>query len=220
MTDAVFSSDPAPKRMSSESRREVILAAALDEFGRRGYYSTQMEHVAAAAGVSKALIYQHFASKDELFAAVTDQLIAGYAARLPEVLDAAGDALAAWRAAVHLMVDLVGQSPQAWSLVVRHLFDTDAGDPLRDLRGHFTEFFAGLLVAFYDPQPQPGRASPSAEEVRRVAEITVPMLIGGLQGLLTWWVEHPDITSEEIERRAVEFVWLGLDRQRRGEILA
>ncbi|HSL09106.1 MAG TPA: helix-turn-helix domain-containing protein, partial [Pseudonocardiaceae bacterium] len=72
------------RRMSSQARRGELLDAALREFSSRGYYLTQMEHVAATAGVSKALVYQHFASKEELFAAVTEQVVEGLMGRLPE----------------------------------------------------------------------------------------------------------------------------------------
>ena len=64
------SATPARRRLSSQARRGELLDAALREFSSRGYYLTQMEHVAATAGVSKALVYQHFASKEELLQAL------------------------------------------------------------------------------------------------------------------------------------------------------
>ena len=52
--------------MSAADRREAILAAALDAFAAGGYHETSLEDVAERAGISKALIYEHFASKREL----------------------------------------------------------------------------------------------------------------------------------------------------------
>jgi AcrR family transcriptional regulator len=203
--------------MPAEERRELLHAAALDEFARRGFHATQMEHVAAAAGVSKALIYQHFESKEVLFAAVTEQLIEEFASRLPGLLAVTDDPLAAWRSVVHLIVDLVSEKPTAWSLVVRHLFDAEGGDPLREMWDVLNQGFAALMLTFYAPEPGQPRI-PEADQVR-AANVTVSMLIGGLQGLLAWWAEHPEVSREEIEHHAVEFPWLGLDRQRRGETL-
>lgn len=204
-------------RMSSQARREELLAAAREEFSRRGYYLTQMDHVAAAAGVSKALVYQHFPSKEELFAEVSRRIVETFAEQLPRVVSRAGDALPAWRAAVRLLVDVVQENPQAWTLVARHLADPELGEGLRGLRAQLTETFAGLLAGFYDPGPQARRAS--GDEVLRVATLTVQQLIGALQSLLSWWVEHPDVPRGQIEAAAVEFGWLGLDRLRRGERL-
>lgn len=199
--------------MSADARREQLLEAALSEFGRRGFHSTQMEHVAARAGVSKALLYQHFPSKDDLFAEVTGRIVDLYVTRLPGVLDDATEALAAWEGAVRLLVEVVEQQPDSWSLVARYLADPELGAPLRAMRQGLYDQLTDLLVVFYDPA---GERLPEAQ-VRTTAEQTVPLLVGALQGLLSWWVEHPQVPREQVVQRAVEFGWLGLDRMRRGD---
>jgi AcrR family transcriptional regulator len=205
------------RRLSSQARRSELLDAALREFGSRGYYLTQMEHVAATAGVSKALVYQHFPSKEELFAAVTEQVVEGFMSRLPEVLGNAGDALGAWRGAVRLLCDVVTERPEAWALVARHLDNPELGASLRGLRDQVTEVFAGVLASYYSPE-RGGTASP--EEVLEQARLTVPLVVGALQGLMSWWLDHPEVPRAKVEARAVDFGWLGLDRIRRGEWLS
>lgn len=207
---------PARRRLSSKARRGELLDAALREFGNRGYYLTQMEHVAATAGVSKALVYQHFPSKEELFAAVTEQVVEGFMSRLPEVLSNAADALGAWRGAVRLLCDLVTERPEAWALVARHLDNPELGASLRGLRDQVTEVFAAVLAGYYAPEQ--GSAATS-EEVLEQARITVPLVVGALQGLMSWWLDHPEVSRVKIEARAVDFGWLGLDRISRGEWL-
>jgi AcrR family transcriptional regulator len=204
------------RRLSSQARRNELLDAALREFSSRGYYLTQMEHVAATAGVSKALVYQHFPSKEELFAAVTEQVVEGFMRRLPEVLGNAGDALGAWRGAVRLLCDVVTERPEAWALVARHLDNPDLGASLRRLRDQVTEVFAGVLASYYSPK-RGSAASP--EEVLEQARLTVPLVVGALQGLMSWWLDHPEVPRAKVEARAVDFGWLGLDRIRRGEWL-
>ena len=204
------------RRLSSQARHNELLDAALREFGSRGYYLTQMEHVAAAAGVSKALVYQHFPSKEELFAAVTEQVVEDFMTRLPEVLGNAGDALGAWRGAVRLLCDVVTERPEAWALVARHLDNPDLGASLRRLRDQVTEVFAGVLASYY--YPERGSAA-SPEEVLEQARLTVPLVVGALQGLMSWWLDHPEVPRAKVEARAVDFGWLGLDRIRRGEWL-
>lgn len=206
----------ARRRLSSEARRGELLDAALREFGSRGYYLTQMDHVAAAAGVSKALVYQHFPSKEELFAAVTEQVVEGFMSRLPEVLGNAGDALGAWRGAVRLLCDLVTERPEAWALVARHVDNPELGASLRGLRDQVTEVVAAVLASYYAPEQ--GSAAPSAEVLEQ-ARITVPLVVGALQGLMSWWLDHPEVPRAKVEARAVDFGWLGLDRISRGEWL-
>src|SRR6202050_1433347 len=69
-------------RLTREARRETILDAATDVFGRLGFEATRMEDVAKAAGIAKGLLYQHFSSKDALFQALIDRQGLAYAAEL------------------------------------------------------------------------------------------------------------------------------------------
>ena len=77
-----------PKRLPRDARRETILRAAADVIGRRGYAAASMDEVAAAAGVTKLILYRHFASKAELHRAtlkrIAGQVCDGFAAGLEE----------------------------------------------------------------------------------------------------------------------------------------
>lgn len=65
----------APSDRSSETRAR-ILDAALREFSALGMAGARMDQIAAAAGVNKALLYYHFDSKENLYAAALE-MIAG-----------------------------------------------------------------------------------------------------------------------------------------------
>jgi AcrR family transcriptional regulator len=52
--------------------RERLLEVALDQFVRHGFHGTSMRQIAAAAGVAVGGIYNHFGSKDDIFAAVLE----------------------------------------------------------------------------------------------------------------------------------------------------
>ncbi|SHI11251.1 TetR/AcrR family transcriptional regulator [Ferrimonas marina] len=58
----------------SEKKRADILSAASAEFQARGFTGASMDGISAAAGVSKRTLYNHFANKEALFEAITDQL--------------------------------------------------------------------------------------------------------------------------------------------------
>jgi AcrR family transcriptional regulator len=58
----------------AQDSRDEILRAATDLFATRGFHETSMAEVARAARVSKALIFWHFKSKEELFVAVLGKL--------------------------------------------------------------------------------------------------------------------------------------------------
>lgn len=65
---------PGTRRyLSSVARREEILDAALIEFADRTYNAVSMERLAECAGLSKAGIYAHFKSKEEIFHALLER---------------------------------------------------------------------------------------------------------------------------------------------------
>jgi AcrR family transcriptional regulator len=55
-----------------EVTRERLLDVALDQFVRHGYHGTSMRQIAGAAGMAVGGIYNHYGSKEEVFAAVLD----------------------------------------------------------------------------------------------------------------------------------------------------
>ncbi|WP_331714584.1 TetR/AcrR family transcriptional regulator [Auraticoccus cholistanensis] len=60
------------QRLPRDQRRAQLLAAATRAFSDRGYHAVAMDDVAEGAGVSKPVLYQHFASKLELYLALLD----------------------------------------------------------------------------------------------------------------------------------------------------
>lgn len=64
--------EPATSRMSGDERRLQILQVAIDLFSRRGFSGTTTKEIARAARVSEAIIFRHFANKDELYSAILD----------------------------------------------------------------------------------------------------------------------------------------------------
>jgi len=63
-----------PPRGDTEARRAVILDAALRVFGQYGYRRTTMDDIAREAGIAKGTIYLSFASKEEVFQALSQSL--------------------------------------------------------------------------------------------------------------------------------------------------
>ncbi len=56
--------------MTADARREQILQTAVSLFSQRGFKGTTTKEIAKAAGVSEAIIFRHFATKDELYGAI------------------------------------------------------------------------------------------------------------------------------------------------------
>lgn len=57
-------------RMTGDERREQILRSAVSLFSQRGFSGTTTKEIARGAGVSEAMVFRHFATKEELYGAI------------------------------------------------------------------------------------------------------------------------------------------------------
>jgi TetR/AcrR family transcriptional regulator len=71
-TQRRITANPNPSRMAGEERRLQILRVAMHLFSQRGFRGTTTKEIARAAGVSEAMVFRHFATKEELYSAILD----------------------------------------------------------------------------------------------------------------------------------------------------
>jgi AcrR family transcriptional regulator len=93
----------------SAATRTALLAAARPLFAARGYAGVGTEELVRAAGVTRGALYHQFAGKEELFAAVFEQVEAELAAGIGALLERGGaeDPAGALRAGVGAWLDAV-----------------------------------------------------------------------------------------------------------------
>jgi TetR/AcrR family transcriptional regulator len=58
--------------MQGGDRRRQLLRSAIETFARQGFAGTKTRDIAAAAGVSEAILFRHFATKEELYRALLE----------------------------------------------------------------------------------------------------------------------------------------------------
>jgi AcrR family transcriptional regulator len=171
------------RRLRKAERREVIEEAASALFAEHGYAGTRLEDIAAAAGVTKQLLYQHFSSKKALHMALLakhrDELLAGLAhdmaapgplaERLPRVLDR-------WFAYVE-------EHPYALAM----LFRDTTGDP--EVQAFYRELQASARRANIALL----RAEPELEVPEEQIEPLAEFARSATTGLALWWADHRDV---------------------------
>lgn len=72
--------------MAAEDRRLQILQVAVSLFSHRGFVGTTTKEIAQAAGVSEAMVFRHFANKEELYSAILDHKACSGDAMNPEAM--------------------------------------------------------------------------------------------------------------------------------------
>ena len=107
----------APRQLLDRAaRRETILRGAAGAFAEKGYAATSMEDVAAAAGITKLIVYRHFASKEELYDAVLERV----SERGREVFIAGLQAGQPGSGAVRSMLTVAREDPAGFALLWNH----------------------------------------------------------------------------------------------------
>jgi len=204
---------PPRRRLTAEERRTGILDAALAVFSERGYHSASIDDIAREAGVSKALIYEHFASKQELYA----DLIARNARELTQRIGAALVGVEVESGSSRLAVGLdaffafVEERRDAWRMLFRDVADPETATVVNRMLEQVTAEVTVLIS-----QDPGARALDSAED-RRALRLLAEMLVGGTQSMANWWTSNPEAPREQMVAIAMDFAWLGLERLSRGE---
>lgn len=199
----------APQRLT-DRKREAIIQAAIAEFRANGFEITSMDKIAATAGVSKRTVYNHFPSKEELFAEILNQLWARISAepavtynreqplreQLRQMLQAKVQMMAdenfltlarvAIAATIHSperaqnMVERMGEREEALTVWIRA---AQADHRLKPVDPEFAAHqVQGLLKTFgFWPQMSMGRAALDAEMQNTVAESALEMFLAHYQ---------------------------------------
>jgi AcrR family transcriptional regulator len=177
--------DSERRRIPADERRAVIVRAAGRLFARHGYAGTRLDDIAAAAHVTKPIVYRHFDSKKALYLALLNK----HREDLPSFFEGVGGALpdgsleSAVRSILEGWLDYVRENRHAWVMLFR---DSSGDDEIRTLRRDVSLRAREVIAAFIAAQPGPGIP---AEQVEPTAEL----LTSGLAGLALWWIDHPDV---------------------------
>src|SRR3954447_4468902 len=198
-------------RLSAAERREVIELAATELFAERGYQGASMEEIARRSGVSVPVVYDHFRSKQDLHRRLLERHFAELRALWGDRIgdQASQEQLAgafdAWFAYVE-------SHPFAW----RMLFRDTTGDPEIQAihRDVAAQSRAALLPMFArEPATAVIAGGTDPEGLDMVWEVFRAVL----QGLALWWYEHQHVPRERIVATAMNAIWIGFERARRGE---
>jgi AcrR family transcriptional regulator len=190
------------RRMPAAQRREVILVAAEETFARSGYHGASLDDVAHAAGVSKALIYEHFESKRELHGSLLDAHAAEIFRRLEAAAERGETGEERLRNGIDAFLRFVEERREAWRALFRDAADPEVAALISRVQTRATGVIAGLIAA--DPDGPADLAYGDPDRAMRI-EIHAQMLSGAVQSLATWWHDHREIPRALLVDRAMEF---------------
>jgi AcrR family transcriptional regulator len=187
------------RRLKPEQRRELILDSALQAFSELGYHAASVDAMARGAGTTKAVIYDHFASKRELYEAVVLREL-----RLAfEVMEAAArdasDFPERLRAFLRAFFAHNRDRPHASRIMLETV---DAGPAVGDWQRR-TQSRATAAIAAQLAEAGLLAGHPDRE---LALEMVAQMLKTALNGLVEWWHYYPDVPLDVVVDRATSFL--------------
>jgi AcrR family transcriptional regulator len=181
-------------RLPADQRRALVLNAAAKLFAERGYDGTTLDQVASASGVTKPILYRHFASKQQLYMA----LLIRHSDDMPSFVDFIprdGGGEVDLRAILDPWFRYAQENGHGWQMLFRDAGgDAEIVEYRRQVGIRATEVVAGFLRRA-DVALKPSMLVPTAEMIR-----------AGLAGLVVWWADRPEVPRETIVAAAVHLL--------------
>ncbi len=186
-------------RMTAAERREQLIQIARGLFAERGFDGTAIEEIAARAGVSKPIVYEHFGGKEGLYAVVVDREVTALLASMRLALTDGGPRVLLEHAAAAFL-DYIDSSPDGFRILVRDSPVGTEGTGFKSIIGDVASRVEGILVDEFKARGYDARTAPMYSQ----------MLVGmvGTTGL--WWLETRKPAKEVVAAHLVNLAWNGL----------
>lgn len=182
------------------ARRAQLVEAAIRVIRRDGA-GASMDGIAAEAGVSKPVLYRHFADQSALYLAVGQQVADTLLGALRAELAHQREPRAHLAAVIDTYLAAIEAEPELYRFVTRRTF---ADRPVeRDLVADYTTLIAagvtGVLAERLPGGPRPGPAEPWGHGV-----------VGLVQAAGDWWLDRRAISRGQLTEQLTTLLWNGL----------
>ncbi|WP_046468964.1 TetR/AcrR family transcriptional regulator [Allosalinactinospora lopnorensis] len=187
------------KRMTGKERREQLLDIGRELFAERGFDGTSIEEIAARAGVSKPVVYEHFGGKEGIYAVVVDR-------EMHTLLGMVGESLTADHAR--------GKIEQAALALLQYVEENSQGFRILARDSHAASGTGSFASLISDIATQVEHIL--AEEFRergydpKLAPLYAQSLVGMVALTGQWWLEVRKPKREVVAAHLVNLAWNGL----------
>ena len=190
----------ARSRMTGRQRREQLIEVGRKLFADKGFEGTTVEEIAAKAGVSKPVVYEHFGGKEGLYAVVVDREIETLLGGITGALSADLGSRETLERAAGALLDYIESSTDGFRILVR---DSPPGQS--------TGSFASLIS---DVASQVEHILAAEFKRRRLDPKTAPLYAQMLVGMVAltgqWWLDSRKMKKADVAAHLVNLAWNGL----------
>jgi AcrR family transcriptional regulator len=186
-------------RMTGQERRSQLLDIGRTLFAEKGLDATSIEEIAARAGVTKPVVYEHFGGKEGLYAVVVDRemerLLTAITASLAE-----GDARELLEQAALTFLDYIEEQPDGFRILVRDSPVATSSGTFASLISDIATQVEYVLVREYKVRGYDAK----------LASVYSQALVGMVALTGQWWLDARKPKREEVAAHLVNLAWNGL----------
>jgi len=186
-------------RMTGRERREQLLDVGRTLFAQKGFEATSIEEIAARAGVSKPVVYEHFGGKEGLYAVVVDREMSDLMERLTRALSSGHPRTLVENAALALLTYIEEQT-DGFRILTRD-------SPVASSTGNFSSLLNDIASQVEHIMSREFAARGIST---KLAPMYAQMLVGMVALTGQWWLEERKPKREEVAAHLVNLGWNGL----------
>ena len=185
--------------MTGTERRAQLLDIGRRLFAERGLDGTSIEEIAAKAGVSKPVVYEHFGGKEGLYAVVVDREVERFITMATRLLEGE-DHMPKFEVAAVVLLRYIQDNADGFRILVRDSNPASGSGTFASLISDIAsqvEYILGdvLKARGYDP---------------KLAPMYAQMLVGMVAFTGQWWLDARKPKLEEVAAHLVNLAWNGL----------
>ena len=185
--------------MTGKERREQLLGIGRHLFAERGFEGTSIEEIAARAGVSKPVVYEHFGGKEGLYAVVVDREVDRFLGMATSLLGGE-DTMEKFEVAAVALLRYIEDNSDGFRILVRDSNPSSGSGTFASLISDIAsqvEYILGDMLAEqgYDP---------------KLAPMYAQMLVGMVAFTGQWWLDARKPKLEQVAANMIDLAWNGL----------
>src|SRR6202020_3205665 len=189
------------KRMTGKERREQLLDVGRRLFAERGFEGTSIEEIAAQAGVSKPVVYEHFGGKEGLYAVVVDREVERLLTMATTQLGGARNRESFEGAAVALL-RYIDENTDGFRILVR---DSNPGSGTGTYGTLLTDIAGQVEFIMADFLKSRGRDP-------KLAPMYSRMMVGMVAFTGQWWLDARKPKLAQVASTLIDLAWNGLSQ--------
>jgi len=185
--------------MTGRERREQLIDVGRALFAEKGFEAVSIEEIAASAKVSKPVVYEHFGSKDGLYAVIVDREMTRLLTMVTSALTG-GHPRALLEQAGMALFDYIETSTDGFRILVRD-------SPVSATTGNFASLILDVATRVEDLLA----GEFAARDLNpKLAPMYSQMLVGMVALTGQWWLDSRRPKKEEVVAHLVNMSWNGL----------